>query len=227
MVSALIPSAPVARADILEVISTLSSDEIFTPPTVADAALDLLPSDVWADPELRWVDPGAKSGIFLREITRRLLSGLEEAIPDPQERLEHILREMVFGIAITELTSLMARRSLYCSKDAAGERSAVQMSTSKGNIWFQRAEHSFAAGRCTECGASEREYGTGEGSENYAYGFIHQAGDAAIREDIGMKFDVVVGNPPYQISDGGGRGSAAPVYDLFVQARGAFARATS
>ncbi len=101
MVSALIPSAPVARADILEVISTLSSDEIFTPPTVADAALDLLPSDVWADPELRWVDPGAKSGIFLREITRRLLSGLEEAIPDPQERLEHILREMVFGIAIT------------------------------------------------------------------------------------------------------------------------------
>ena len=207
------------QPDILEVIADLSNDEVFTPPAVARAILDLLPAEVWSDPKLRWLDPGAKTGVFLREITRRLMVGLADVFPDEQERLAHILQNMVYGVAITELTALMSRRTLYCSKDASGEVSAVEMPTPEGNIWFERIEHSFVSGRCRECGASEAQLGRGEERENYAYGFIHEQGLASIEEAFGMKFDVIVGNPPYQQTDGGGEGaSATPLYHYFVDA---------
>ena len=206
-----------ARADILEVISNLSSDEVFTPPLVANAVLDLLPEEVWSDKTLRWLDPGTKTGIFLREITRRLMAGLESEIPDENERREHILKKMVFGIAITELTSLMARRSVYCSKDPDGDRSIVKMPTNSGNIWFGRVEHSFnAAGKCEECGASKDQLERGDDRENYAYGFIHKDGRDKIKEVMDMRFDVIVGNPPYQMDGGGGGTNATPLYNLFV-----------
>ena len=200
---------------ILEVITDLSNDEVFTPPKVANAVLDLLPESVWSDPTLRWVDIGAKTGVFLREISRRLMAGLTEAFPDNQERLEHILHNMVHGIAITELTSLMSRRTLYCSKQANSEHSVVKMPTSAGNVWFERVEHSFKNGRCTECSASE-ELMERENRENHAYAFIHAIGRKAVEKEIGMKFDVIVGNPPYQMTGGGGGTNDTPLYNLFV-----------
>lgn len=202
--------------DILEVISDLSSDEIFTPPAVANAVLDLLPEDVWSQPDLRWLDPGSKTGVFLREATKRLLKGLEAEIPDEHERLVHILTEMVFGIAITDLTGLMSRRSLYLSKDASGPKSAVTFPTSLGHIWMGRVEHTYVSGRCTICGAGEAEFER-EGRENHAYGFIHESGRKAIEELFEMKFDVVVGNPPYQMTGGGGGTNDTPLYDAFVE----------
>src|SRR5438094_5389763 len=80
-------------------------------------------ANLWADPTVTFLDPVTKSGVFLREITGRLTRGLAAEIPDLQERVDHILTEQVFGIAITYLTSLIARRSLYCSKHANGEHS--------------------------------------------------------------------------------------------------------
>jgi site-specific DNA-methyltransferase (adenine-specific) len=207
-------SQQAGQPDILEVISDLSNDEVFTPPKVVNADLDLLPVEVWTDPDLRWLDPGSKTGVFLREVTRRLLVGLEPVFPDEQERVDHILTNMVFGIAITELTALMSRRTLYCSKNASGQRSVVAMSTESGNIWQERVEHPYVKGRCSECSASE-ELMERPGRENYAYGFIHAAGRAAIEKEFEMKFDVIVGNPPYQMgSDGGTR--TMPLYNLFV-----------
>lgn len=207
---------PMSQPDILEVISDLSNDEVFTPPRVVNAVLDLLPAEVWVDPELRWLDPGCKTGAFLREITRRLMVGLEAVIPDEQERLDHILRNMVFGIAITELTALMSRRTVYCSKDAKGEHSVVEMAQSVGNIWMKRVEHSYDAnGRCAECSASlslmERD-----NRENYAYAFIHASGQEAIEEEFEMRFDVIVGNPPYQMDNETGN-RPMPLYNLFVE----------
>lgn len=202
--------------DILEVISDLSNDEVFTPPAVAKQMLDLLPAEIWTDPSLRWIDPFTKTGVFLREITKRLLVGLEAVIPDDRERLEHILHNMVFGVAITELTSLMSRRSLYCSKRADSEKSVVKFSSKQGNCIYNRIEHEFVRGRCSECFAGETQHGGSNETENYAYALLHQEGRRIIEKEIGLKFDVVVGNPPYQMdSDGGTR--TIPLYNLFVE----------
>lgn len=178
--------------------------------------LDLLPEHVWTDLNLRWLDPGCKTGVFLREVVKRLLVGLEPSIPDEQERLNHILKEMVYGIAITELTSLVSRRTLYCSKDASSEHSVVGMDSPEGNIWFRRSNHNFISGRCRQCGASESAMEHADGRENHAYAFIHDDAREEVWKELGMKFDVIVGNPPYHMSGGGGGSNDTPLYHFFV-----------
>lgn len=204
-----------SQSDILEVIANLSNDQVFTPPRVANAALDLLPEEVWTDPTLRWLDPASKTGIFPREITKRLMKGLVDAIPDELERLNHILKKMVFAIATEEVTALLSRRTLYCSKDASGEFSAVQFSSEEGNIWHGRVEHDFDdKGKCRECGGT-REQLEIAGRDNKAYAFIHADGRKKVEKELNMKFDVIVGNPPYQMdADGGNR--TIPLYNIFV-----------
>jgi len=201
-----------SQPDILEVISDLSNEEVFTPPRVVNRILDLLPNDVWSNPDLTFLDPGCKTGVFLREVTRRLFRGLALAIPNENDRLDHIIRKMVWGVATTELTSLMSRRTLYCSKDASGEHSVVKMATASGHVWYEPLEHRFSGGKCEDCGSSsaiERE-----GRDNYAYGFIHKEGIKRIEKEFPVKFDVIVGNPPYQMDMG--ETSDIPLYDKFV-----------
>lgn len=216
--------------DVLTCIANLSNDEVFTPPEFANRMLDTLAeawardqdgANLWADSTVRFLDPCTKSGVFLREITSRLTKGLADEIPDLQERVNHILTKQVFGIATTHLTSLLARRSVYCSKHALGEHSiAKEFAGDAGNIWFERIEHAWVAGRCRYCGASRNTFDRGEGLETHAYAFIHADDIAARVADLfggSMQFDVVIGNPPYQLDDGGFGTSAAPIYQLFVQ----------
>jgi len=208
--------------DILDTIAQLSSDEVFTPPALARAVLDLLPAPVWTNPDLRWLDPGSKSGSLLREVARRLMDGLADWEPDAQVRAEHILRNMLFGCAITQLTGEMTRRSVYLSRDAAGEHAAVRFDTPEGNLPFVSAEHDYPVGKdgianrpCRVCGAPatlER----GQSRENYAYAFIHGAFPTKEMKD--MRFDVIVGNPPYQVGDKKNDDDrAAPIYQHFVE----------
>jgi site-specific DNA-methyltransferase (adenine-specific) len=206
-----------AQADILEVISNLSNEEVFTPPKVANAVLDLLPEEVWHNPDLRWLDPGCKTGIFPREITKRLMVGLEDVIPDNESRLEHILKEMIFAIAITEITSMMARRTLYCSKDASSRHSAVKFDSSAGNVWHKRVEHVFDdKGRCKECKGTKSQLEK-RGRDNNAYAFVHEQGLKTLTEEMDMKFDVIVGNPPYQMDADVEGQNITPLYDAFVE----------
>jgi site-specific DNA-methyltransferase (adenine-specific) len=216
--------------DVLTCIANLSNDEVFTPPEFANQMLDKLAeawadknggANIWADKTTKFLDPFTKSGVFLREITSRLIQGLEKEFPDLQERVDHILTKQVFGIAITYLTSLLARRSVYCSKSANSSHSvAKSLGNEKGNIWFERVEHTWRNGKCSYCGAGQKALDRGEGLETHAYAFIHTDDVKGLVAELfgdDMQFDVIIGNPPYQLDDGGYGKSAAPIYHLFVE----------
>lgn len=199
--------------DVLTCIANLSSDEVFTPPQVVNRILDLLPAELWSDKKATFLDPGCKSGVLLREIAKRLDKGLEQQIPNRHKRMNHIFKNQLYGLAITELTALLSRRSVYCSKTANGKYSVCEaFDRPEGNIRFEHVAHAWENGRCVYCGASKDAYDRGPDLETHAYRFLHADKP---EELFNMKFDVIVSNPPYQMgSDGGTRD--IPIYNKFV-----------
>lgn len=218
---------PAHVPDVLETLAQLPNDEVYTPPKLVNAMLDVLPDHVWSEPDYKWLDPATKSGVYLREIARRLMVGLAEWEPDGAKRRDHILRHMVYGSAITQMSGEIARRSLYQTKNATGieiKDSAladlvVHLDTPDGNVPFVPTEHTLdKAGRfCTICRAPAALIR--DNRENFAYSFLH--GTYPTKELADMKFDVIVGNPPYQIGMDDGKGNRTanitPLYNLFVE----------
>lgn len=202
--------------DVLSYLANLSNDEVFTPPEVANQMLDLLPDEICHDISVTFLDPACKSGVFLREIAKRLIDGLEDEFPDLDECLDHIFKKQVFGIATTELCSLLSRRSTYCTKYPTSKYSVVKFDDDQpmGNIRYKQFGHVWGNDGCSYCGAAQAELDRNSDHETYAYEFIHTNEP---RDITNMKFDVVVGTPPYQLNDGGNVASASPIYHKFIE----------
>ena len=207
----------VYKPDVISCLADLSNDEVFTPPSVANRMLDMLPQELFSDPDVKFLDPACKSGVFLREIAKRLIKGLAGRFPDLQQRCDWIFQHQLYGIAITELTSLLSRRSVYCSKYPNSPFSITRFSDVQGNILYHKIEHTWENGKCKYCGISQDNSlndAEREGMETHAYEFIHNINPKGI---LNMKFDVVISNPPYQLSTGQGQSQAKPIYQNFIE----------
>lgn len=245
--------------DILETITNVGNDEVFTPRRTCNMILDSLPEEVWHNKDYKWLNPATKNGIFEREIAIRLDEGLKDIISDEEKRRKHILQEMIFSIGQTKFTSNVARRTLYYCSEANRKCDGIKaedghyvngysigngtwFNDSEGNIKTPCTDHYFVGGKkilpaicsseekknykCAFCGmGAHSTYNDERQREKYAYEFIHIKRENLLRHlqdrffggNRSMRFDVIIGNPPYNLNDGGGTGSSGtPIYDVFV-----------
>ena len=91
-----------------QVLRTRKKAEVFTPKKVVKMMVDKLEEQnpgCFDDPNKTFADLYMKSGLYITEIVKRLFNseGMKNAIPDDDERIRHILKKQVFGMAPTQI----------------------------------------------------------------------------------------------------------------------------
>ena len=140
-------------------VSNIEKDllgEVFTPFELINEMLDTLPTEVWSNPNLKWLDPANGIGNFPAVVIQRLFKGLENVITDDEERYKHIIENMIY----------------IC--DISPKNMFIYLMLFNPNNRF---------------------------SMNYHTGsFLDDEFKDRMGEWIINKFDIIVGNPPYQDS---------------------------
>lgn len=159
--------------DIFDYIPAQKTNQIFTPKRVVKLMLDTLEEEepnIFKDKNKTFADLYVKSGLYLTEIIKRLYIGLEDQIPESNERLTHILEKQIYGFAPSNIIYSIAKNFVFSPFPNLDNSHLKQLDM----IPYAKRE-----------------------------------------KRLDMKFDVVVGNPPYQETANGKSTKDVPVYNYF------------
>lgn len=160
------------KEDIFDYIPPQKTNQIFTPKWVVKMMMDKFEEqnpDIFNDPNLKFADLYMKSGLYMTEIVKRLYIGLEKQFPNPTERLKHIFANQIYGFAPSEIIYQIAKNFILGFADN------------------QHIKHNIVMLDTTPYAES-----------------LYKGGDLDFNKKLtdifgkAMKFDVIVGNPPYQ-----------------------------
>lgn len=104
--------------DIFDYIPPQKTNQIYTPKAVVKHMVDDLEANnprIFADPNKTFADLYMKSGLYITEIVKRLFQNekMKELFPDDQERIEHIMKHQVYGLAPTRIIYLIATNYIF------------------------------------------------------------------------------------------------------------------
>lgn len=74
--------------------------EVFTKYWTISEMLDLIPSEDWSNPNLKFLDSCAGAGNFPAVIIERLMEGLRNIFPNEEERYTHIIENMIYMVEL-------------------------------------------------------------------------------------------------------------------------------
>lgn len=76
--------------------------EVFTDPELINKMLDLFPSTVWSNPDLKWLDPSVGAGFFMIFVYLRLMEGLSTWETNKKQRSNHIIGNMLYMVELNK-----------------------------------------------------------------------------------------------------------------------------
>lgn len=142
-----------------------------TPAVLVERILDIFPSEVWGDKTKKWLVPVSKSGVFELGIYCRLMKGLANIIPDVNDRRKWIVCEMIYSFTPTAACELFVRRNYL------------------GKVWNNMRGYNEHIGNVCE--------------RDFLKARVGKSGEVMVKKEADgkekyVKFDCIVGNPPYQ-----------------------------